>query len=138
MLCHESDRQHSAAADDAYGDIPIAWDEPSALTSGALLVGLAEATLHRQPVSLGRSGPGPASGKIRVPSRVLGLPLSRSTDRLRSAPPPTPCLPLSGRSAQTPRSCIRVIPSVRPDRTLDVGARSVPARALSQKALVGS
>src|ERR1019366_2745088 len=46
--------------------------------------------------------------EIRVPSRVLELPLSRSTDRLRRAPPPTRCLLLSGRSAQTARSCIRV------------------------------
>jgi hypothetical protein len=30
----------------------------------------------------------PALGEIRVPSRVLELPLSRSTDRLRRAPPP--------------------------------------------------
>jgi hypothetical protein len=35
-------------------------------------------------------------GGIRVPSRVLGLPLSRSTDRLRRAPAPIRCLLLSG------------------------------------------
>jgi hypothetical protein len=70
------DRIHTLEELDAherFGDIPIAWDEPSALTSGALLVGLAEATLHRQPISLGRSCPGPASGEI-------------SSDGVRDAP----------------------------------------------------
>jgi len=43
---------------DSYGDIPIAGDEPSDLTSGAFVVGVAEATLHRQPGGLDRSGAG--------------------------------------------------------------------------------
>jgi len=48
---------------DSYGDIPIAGDEPSDLTSGAFVVGVAEATLHRQPGGLDRLVPGlhPAS-----------------------------------------------------------------------------
>jgi hypothetical protein len=50
----------------------------------ALLVGLAEATRHRQPVSLGRSGPGPASGESR--DRSWAKTIARRSERRRLLP----------------------------------------------------
>jgi hypothetical protein len=51
------------ASRERFGDIPIAGDEPSDLTSGGLVVGIADATLHRQPSGRARSGAGPAPGE---------------------------------------------------------------------------
>jgi hypothetical protein len=52
-------------ARDPVGDIPIAGDEPSDLSSGGLVVGVADAILHRQLVGLVRPVPAlhPANGR---------------------------------------------------------------------------
>ena len=128
---------HRHRPGDCIGDIPIAGDEPSALTSGVLLVGLAEAILHRQPGGLGRSGPGPASGDWRALSPL-------AFGREHASDPATASAPVRRRALVRPERLRRskAEATSAPTSACSPASRATPAsarrRGLTDPSLVGS